>query len=251
MQFPVSRRRRSSRRSSRRSNRPDSWFLVDTVVDTSNFTEARSPQHNDDNISSSQEAAATASPSHPSLHSLAHAGWDDTDTEPIIHYHDAHPSFPSTTATADPTAVHSPPSNGVSSSTETAGTTDTAIFHGHGRPVPPTTTTPYTDTPSLTEGNMHRLQREITQFHSASIAGWADNAGMGVRLVGRHLASAAAATAATGGSSIAGGGRGGDGASAEWHFVLASMPEPDDVLSGSGAWACREGRGYTGGRLGW
>ncbi len=250
MQFPMSRRRRSSRRSSRRSNRPDSWLLVDTVVDTSNFTEARSPQHNHDNISSSQEAAATASTNHPSLHSLSHAAWDDTDTEPIIYYHDAHPAFPSAAAAAGPTAVHSPPSNGVSSSTETAGTNDTAIFLGHGRAVPTTTTTPYPDTPSLTEGNMYRLQREITQFHSTSIAGWADNAGMGDRLVGR-LASAAAPTAATGGSSIADGGRGGDGAAAEWYFVLAAVPEPDDVLSGSGAWACREGRGYTGGRLGW
>ena len=243
MWAPVPRRRRSRRRSSRRSSRSDSWVLVGTDVETGSHTGPRPPQHNGVNIPSGQvaDAAGNGDPFHLAL---AQPVWDNTDPDPTLYCHDTPP--PSASA-VNPAAVHRPSSYGVSSSTETAGTHDTAILNGHRRPVPiAATAAAYPNSSELSVGNMHQHQQEFTHAHSGSITVWADNAGIGGRLVG--LASAAAATAATGGSSIAGGG---DGAAGDLHWVLPPMPESDDLLSGSGAWACDEGKGYHGGRLGW
>ena len=239
MRSPEPRRRRSRRR----SNRPDSSVLVGTDIETGSHTGPRPPQRNRVNIPCGQvaDAAGNGGPFHLPLTQQV---WANTDPYPTPYYHDT--PLPSASA-VNPAAVHRASSYGISSSTETAGTHDTAMLDGHRGPVPiAATAAAYPNSSELSVGNMHQHQQEFTHAHSGNIAVWADNAGIGGRLVG--LASAAAATAATGGSSNAGGG---DGVPGEWYWVLPPMPESDDLLSGSGAWACDEGKGYHGGRLGW
>ncbi|KAK4151486.1 hypothetical protein C8A00DRAFT_35890 [Chaetomidium leptoderma] len=145
----------------------DGWDVV-KEFGTSSHTRSRSPQRNDDNMSSSQVANALAESGID-----GDSGNNNNNDNNIMPY---------------PTNTHIPPSNGESASTETAGTNDTlmdlnsnnTLLHG---PMPTPYTYPDTTSPELTQYNVARHQREQDQRYTGSIPGWVDGAGMGDRLM--------------------------------------------------------------------
>ena len=211
---------------SRPSTPSEDWVFIYGV-----YTQARSPQFTHDNTPSGQFANASADGT-PSSFVLDEAAIADIDNN--------------TNTNIDNPAVvaHKPPSN---ISTETPGTNDTAGTVTDLRRAPAAATTrctPGLAHQELTLSNMAVYQRELEQFRTDSLAGWAANAGMGSRrLVGRapsssHRSSSVgyASVLTVGGhsmgsgSSIAGGVGVGD-----WAYVQPPM-RGDEEVNAAGTW---------------
>ncbi|KAL2255591.1 hypothetical protein VTK26DRAFT_3059 [Humicola hyalothermophila] len=175
----------------RRSSQNSDWVVTD--FETGVHTRTRSPQLNDDNLSSNQVADALANDM-----TTAFARLIPSDARTAVSY-EARPL---------PASVHNkPPSNGDSSSTETAGTDDTVTGPSSATTTATTTTTTTTTTTSpqgpapnpsspssgdaapLTQSNMALHQRELFAqlclgfVGDASISGWVAGSGTGARLL--------------------------------------------------------------------
>ncbi|SPQ18129.1 e6aacabf-10dd-4f20-9a34-0a3ae0a9e059 [Thermothielavioides terrestris] len=230
----------------------DGWILVRRIP-TGGYTKTRSPQHNDDNMSSRQVANASAS-NRPT------ASVFDFSEESIenITYFDA----PAPSATAPAHKPHTPESSG-DSSTQRASTEDTltdldlplptAALPPNPVPLPPGGSLEPAR-PQLTQSNMDFHQRELAQRYQGSIAGWVAAAGTGPRLAYHRCpppppssSAAAAATEpyssmlATAGASA--GTRSGSssvaaGAGTDWLLVshLPAAAAADDEVAAAGAW---------------
>jgi hypothetical protein len=206
-------------RPSRSSTPSEDWVFVDGA-----HTEARSPQLKHDNMPSGQVANASADNAYPS----AIADIVDNNTN-----------------TGGPAVAHKAPSN---ISTETPGTDDTTgtvVDHRREGPAAaPTRCTPGPAHTELTLSNMARYQRELEQFRTDGLAGWAANAGMGSRrLVGgrsssHHPSSVGhSSVLTTGGHSMGSGGAGSSigAGGGDWAYVHRSLPGDEDVTA-AGAW---------------
>ncbi|KAH6853693.1 hypothetical protein B0I37DRAFT_349112 [Chaetomium sp. MPI-CAGE-AT-0009] len=142
-----------------------------------------------------------------------------------------------------PAVAHKAPSN---VSTETPGTDDTTgtvvDLRQEGPAAAPTRYTPGPAHTELTLSNMARYQRELEQFRTDSLEGWADNAGMGSRrLVGgrpssHHPSSVGHSSVLTTGGHSMGSGASSIGAGVgDWAYVHRSLPGDEDVTA-AGAW---------------
>ncbi|KAK3300309.1 uncharacterized protein B0H64DRAFT_12066 [Chaetomium fimeti] len=208
-------------RHSRASTPSEDWVFVDGA-----HTQERSPQLKHDNMPSGQVANATAD-GIPSSFALFEA-----DIADIIDNNNN-----------DSTVAHKPPSN---ISTETPGTDDSTRtvtdLHRAGPAAAPTRCTPGPAHTELTLSNMARYQRELEQFRTGSLAGWAADAGMGSRrLVGRspsshHPSSVGYCSVLTaGGQSMASGVSSIGAGAGDWAYVQPSKPGDEEVAA-AGAW---------------
>ncbi|KXX82854.1 hypothetical protein MMYC01_200569 [Madurella mycetomatis] len=191
------------------SSRNDGRVVAGTKFETRRHTRSRSPQLIGDNISSAQ---------------LANASSDDAATAQSKQSMDcdAHP-LPTVAG------LHKPESN--VSSTETGGTDNTIkdISTTGSRSLACVPATYLTA--ALTRSNVEQHQRELAQFPTDSISGWVHGAGIGDRLAGRFVPSAAySIRTANSISSMAS-----TTTSQDWQFVPSPM-RTDDQVADAGAW---------------
>lgn len=205
------------------------WSIIDPIS-TSPYSKARSPQLNDDNMSSRQVANASANGSSSSSASVISFSDDD-----IVHavYYDE-PSLCSAIAPVE--KPHVPPSN-----TDTANSDETVIDPAHKQPQQQQEDRPTPANPQgcaeLTRVNMDFHQRELAQRFQGSIPGWVDGAGIGARFLVRSppasVLSLHSVLTTGGGSSIAGGGA---AAADRCRLVADYGTSSADVSAAAGAW---------------
>ncbi|GAB1310361.1 hypothetical protein MFIFM68171_00571 [Madurella fahalii] len=195
----------------RTSSQSDGWIDVGTEFAAGRHTRSRSPQLNNDNISSVQLANA-----HSNKAAVA-------QTEQSMGYN--------ANSLSTATALHQAESNG--SSTETGGTDNTMTdIHATSSPsllgvraICPTA--------ALTKSNMEQHQRELAQFRTDSVSGWVHGAGIGDRLTRGLAPSAPRSMMANSMPSM-----GSTVASQDWQHVQLVQPpmHTDDQVTDAGAW---------------
>lgn len=226
---------RAPRQQSRRSSRWSSdGEMANNPVETGIHTQSRPPHRIDSNKPHKQAATASANggPSH-AYFNLSDGGIDNS----TIYYPSRSPSF-TTAATA--AVAHVPPSNPESSSTDTAHTDDTQQYHHHPAQPTPTFTTYPAPLPThhrLNEANMQAYQQTLNGYqyaHQGAVTAWADDAGMGVRLVGPPQAGVPYYYTV---NALIAAGRAGGGGTADDDWCLIPRPTgPDGDLVGTGTW---------------